>query len=112
MAKSDTAKLQVVLLWVIWIVGLVWILAEGSFKKDKFIKFWLKQWLSLVLVGIIVWFAGMFLTVLTLGIFGIIMIIVWILFFILWLLGLIWIIQEKTKPLPIVGKLGESIFKF
>ena len=112
MTKSDTGKLQVVLLWIIWIVGLVWMLAEGSHMKNKFVKFWLKQWLAMVLVGVIVYVAGFFLTFVTLGLFGFVLIILWILFFILWIIGLIYILQEKMKPIPIIGKLGESIFKF
>ena len=112
MGKNDNAKLQVILLWVIWIVGLVWILAEGSHKSDKFVNHWLKQWLTLAIVAAIFWVVGIILTIVTLGLFGIVMMIVWVLLLVIWLIGLVNIIKGNTNNLPIVGKWGESLFKF
>src|SRR3989344_6725248 len=97
---SDNGKIQVILLWIIWIVGLIWILVEGTYKKDKFVSFWFKQWLIMLLIGIIVGFAGGILTALTLGLFGIILIPVWLVFLVLWIIGLIYILQGEMKPIP------------
>ena len=109
---QDNSKVQVILLWVIWIVGLIWILAEGSYKKDKFVSFWLKQWLAMVVIGVIVWVLGFILTIVTLGLFGIVLMLLWIGFLVLWIIGLISIIKGDMKPVPVIGKYGVSWFKF
>jgi len=97
-----------ILLWVIWIVGLIWWLADEKMKKNSFVKFWVKQWLILVILAVAVSILG------SIPIIGwlFIMPLGWIFVFVLWVIGLIAIIKGEEKILPVIGKFGQEWFKF
>ena len=96
MAKNDVkeGKVVVILLWIIWIVGLIWYLVDEKMRKNTFVKYWLKQWLILLIasvavsiVGSVIPFVGWFI-VLPIG--SIILVVFWV-------IGLVNIIKGVEK---------------
>lgn len=108
MAKDvEQGKGCALLIWIIWIIGLIWFLVDEKQRNNTFTKFWFKQSLMMVIFGVVI------------GIIAIIPILGWIVYIvglifllIVWIIGLVKIIQGKTEPIPLIGKYGEQWFKF
>ncbi len=90
----------------ITIIGLIIAFVMNNDKKDLFATYHIRQSLGMAVTGI------------ALGIIGLIPILGWIInilgIFILlymWIMGLVHAINEKTKPVPILGKKYEEWFK-
>ncbi|MBW2963783.1 hypothetical protein KY306_03340 [Candidatus Woesearchaeota archaeon] len=108
MAKDvEQGKVCALIIWIIWIVGLIWFLVDEKQRHNPFTKFWFKQSLILIIFGFVI------------GIISIIPLLGWIIYFagvifmlIIWIIGLVKIIQGKTEPIPLIGKLAVQWFKF
>ena len=90
----------------ITIIGLIIAFVMNNDKKNEFAKYHIKQSLGLALTG------------LAMGAVGIIPILGWLInfvgFFVLlfmWVMGLLNAINEKEKPVPLLGSKYESWFK-
>lgn len=90
----------------ITIIGLIIAFVMNSDKKDAFASYHIKQSLGMAITGI------------ALGVIGLIPILGWIInilgiFIILymWIMGLVNAINEKTKPVPLLGKKYEEWLK-
>ncbi|NER19062.1 DUF4870 domain-containing protein [Spongiivirga citrea] len=90
----------------ITIIGLIIAFVMNNDKKDVFATYHIRQSLGMAATG------------LALGIIGIIPILGWIInilgIFVLlymWIMGLVNAVNEKTKPVPILGKKYEEWFK-
>ncbi len=88
------------------IVGLIIAFVMNSDKKNEFAKYHIRQSLGLAVTGLV------------LGIIGLIPILGWIInilgFIVLvymWVIGLMNAINEKQKPVPLLGKKYEEWFK-
>ncbi len=97
-------KLCAILNYLVFIVGIIWWLADEKMKKNKFATFHVKQVLILIIVSIIVSFINI------IPILGqIIFLIAEIIILVLWIIGLINAISGKEKELPIIGKFAEKL---
>ncbi len=90
----------------ITLIGLIIAFVMNSEKKNKFAQYHIRQSLGLALSGLV------------LGAIGLIPILGWIInilgFFVMvymWVMGLMNAINEKQKPVPILGKKYEEWFK-
>ena len=87
---------------VAWFIFFVPLLTDG--KDSKFVKFHVNQSLLFVLASAVVGVAGMILTIVTLGLFGLFMPLLWIGMLVLWIIGLMSAINGEMKRLPLIGK--------
>lgn len=94
---SDKSKAAAVLSYLL--VGIIWFFADKELQRDKFVKFHVKQ--GMVFLGTVValqialgmlFFIGWFLAPL-----------VGLVEFVLWILGVVYALQGKEQPLPIIG---------
>lgn len=93
---------------VAYIVFFIPLLTEA--KKDPFVKYHVKQGLSLFIAAIVVWIVSYVL--IYIPIIGLML--SWLLslfLFILWIIGIMNAVKGEKKPLPIIGEFGEK-FKF
>jgi uncharacterized membrane protein len=107
--EIEESKICVILMYIIFLVGLIWFLVDEKMKGNKFAKFHLKQLLILIIasvavsiVGSIIPFIGWFI-ILPIGS---------LLVFVLWIFGLVYAIKGEEKPVPIIGQLAEKWFTF
>lgn len=103
MGVSGDKKLLVVLLWVVWIVGLIWFLVDESMKKDAFVKYHLKQWLVAVIAMVAYSIVYSILTAVTFGLFFFVGWIVYLLGLVWFIQGIVYALQGEQKPLWLVG---------
>jgi len=75
-------------------------------KDDPFVKYHIKQGLTLFIFEVVLSILSGFLWFL-----AILWWVIWILLFIVWIMGIINAANGKQEPLPVIGKIGES-FKF
>ena len=87
---------------VAWFIFFVPLLTDA--KDSKFVKFHVNQSLLFVLASAVVGVAGMILTIVTLGLFGLFMPLLWIGMLVLWIIGLMSAINGEMKRLPLIGK--------
>ena len=94
-----------------FIVGIIWYFLENK-VQNRITTFHVKQSLNLFIIAIIIEVAAGFLTVITLGLFGIIAVILQIGLFILWIIGIINASQKRTIEIPIIGEFAKKYLKF
>ena len=87
---------------VAWFIFFVPLLTDA--KDSKFVKFHVNQSLLFVLASAVFGVAGMILTIVTLGLFGLFMPLLWIGMLVLWIIGLMSAINGEMKRLPWIGK--------
>jgi len=95
---AENGKVCAILLYILWIVGIIWYFVDEKQKNNPFTKFHLKQSLVLVIVCVAI-------NIVTCGFGGIIGLVFAI-------IGLINAVNGETKELPIIGKFAEQWFKF
>ena len=102
-------KVCSIVMYIVFLIGLVWWLADEKMKKNKFVTYHLKQNLIIIIaafavstVGGIIPFIGWFI-ILPIGSLVV---------FVLWVIGLINAIKGEEKPVPLIGKLAEKWFTF
>ena len=105
----EESKICVILMYIIFLIGLIWFLVDDKMKHNSFAKYHLKQVLIILIASFVVSFVGSIIPFI--GWF-VILPIGSLIVFILWLFGLVYAIQGKTKPVPIIGKLAEKWFTF
>jgi len=98
MAKEDNSKLVAVLSYL-FLIGWIIALIINLQQKTRLGSFHIRQTLMLMLAGIVVSFIP------------IVNFVSWIVLFIFWLIGLIGAINGEEKEIPLIGKLGQDIFK-
>lgn len=81
------------------IVGVIWYFVDDRMKKDLFVKFHAKQGLVLILSIITLQVLSSLVIFLT-----ILWIIIGIFLLILGLIGIIYALEDKEKPIPLIGK--------
>ncbi|MBW2992698.1 hypothetical protein KY345_05770 [Candidatus Woesearchaeota archaeon] len=96
------------------LVGIIWYFADEKMKKNNFVKHHVKQGLNLLIISIVLsvlWgVLGM-----TLVLIPVIMVaapIVNIILLVLWIFGLVYAINGKTKPVPVVGMFANKYLTF
>jgi uncharacterized membrane protein len=98
MAKKDQAKLVAILSYIT-IIGWVIALVINSNNRSSLGSFHLRQALILIIAGVVLswipvlgWIVG-------------------IIIFVFWIMGLIYAIQGKEKPIPLIGEYAQKWFK-
>jgi uncharacterized membrane protein len=115
MAKNNNSesKIVAILLYIVWIVGVVWYLVDEKMQKNKFAKFHLKQSIVLVIASI-VWSIAYSIVYGILGFvtMGFFLFVGWVGFY----LPLVWVIQglvhaakEEEKELWLIGKFAKKL---
>ena len=84
------------------IVG--FIIALLTKKDDKYVMYYAKESLVLFIASVILYIAGGILTVITLGIFGIVMFLVWLFIMVLWVIQIINSFSGEMRSTPIIGQ--------
>ena len=105
MGDVEDGKIVAVLLWLVWIIGLIWWLADEKMKNNAFVKHHVKQTLVLIIASVIISIVGSIIPIIGWFIIlplGMLLVFVW------WIQGLIYAIQGSTKPLWLIGKYGEK----
>lgn len=105
--EVDQGKACALVIWVIWIVGLIWFLADEKQRNNKFTKYWFKQSLIMLIFGVVISIVAI------IPILGWIIYVVGLIFLLIaWIIGLVRIVQGKTIPIPIIGQFAEKWFQF
>lgn len=94
---SEKSKAAAVLSYLL--VGIIWFFADKELQKDSFAKFHVKQGMVFIATVIILQFALRMLFFIG----WILMPLVGLLEFVLWIFGIIYALQGKERPLPIIG---------
>lgn len=115
---KDDGKICAILSYVL--IGIIWFFADNKMRKNALAKYHAKQALNLLIIEVvfsIVWgvFVGI-IAAITFG-YGLLLLapisgLIWLAFFALWVFGLIYAIQEKQKPIPVIGAFAEKYLKF
>ncbi len=108
--KQENEKIIAGLSYVI--IGLIWYLMDENYKKNEFVKFHVKQGLNLILIGIILNASVEILSYISFGIFRIISWAFGFIFLVLWIIGIINVINNETKEVPIIGQFAKNYLKF
>ena len=95
---SDKSKAAAVLSYLL--IGIIWYFADKDLKHDSLAKFHAKQGIVFfavmillqIVLNLFVWFVGWTLSP-----------IVGIIELVLWIFGVVYALQGKEKPLPIIG---------
>ena len=109
MSEAEEGKVCSILSY--FLVGIIWYFADEKMKKNAFAKFHAKQGLALLIVCVAVSIVGSVLGWLPIigGFMRVIMLLLSLCLFVLWVLGIINSAQGKSKALPVIGSLGESL---
>lgn len=101
-------KICGILIYIVWIVGIIWYFADPKMRQNAFAKFHAKQGIMLVILGIVIsilylipYFGWFFIS--------------WagsILMLVLAIMGIINVVKGEMKPLPVIGNLAEKWLKF
>ena len=113
----EEGKVCAILAYLFFVVGLLWYFLDENMKKNKFAAFHVKQAITLMLASTALGFGiGILAVILTITIIGILFIIpLMLLVFVpsIWtIIGVVYSLQGKMKPLPLIGEYGEKWFKF
>ena len=106
--EVEEGKIVGILLYIVWIVGIIWYFADDKMKNNSFAKYHAKQSIMLVILMVILYALT---AVPVLGWF----ILSWlapIVHIILLIIGIVNVVHGEKKPLPVIGKLAEKWFKF
>lgn len=113
--KADDSKTFAFIAILLGIIGFV--IALVTKRDDKYVMYYAKQSLVLMITGfavmIVYWILTAIITVVTFG-FGVIIMapigfLVWGGFLVLWVFGIIYSLSGEEKPIPIIGKYAEKI---
>lgn len=112
-ANSSDGNVFAGLIYLVSILGIVGIILSIVFylirKDDPLVKYHFKQWLVLLIFGII---GSIISAILILVLVGFVLLaIVAVVCLVLWIIGMINGFSGKMQPLPIIGKYAEK-FKF
>jgi uncharacterized membrane protein len=116
--EVEEGKVCAILLYLVWIVGIIWYFADDKMRKNKFANYHAKQSIVLVitavalsiglsiLAAILIWipFIGW-------ALISLLWIAFWIIMLIFVILGIINSVNGAQKPLPIIGQFAKN-FKF
>ncbi|MCK4588800.1 MAG: DUF4870 domain-containing protein [Nanoarchaeota archaeon] len=113
MAKENSglAGVMYLLSLILGVVG--WVIAIiiwAAKKDDKLINYHFKQLLILWIASIVIGVVGAVTSVILIGL--LILVAGGIFILVLWIIGIVNAFSGKMKPLPVIGKWGESWFKF
>lgn len=89
-------------------LGILVLIPYLTKKGDQFVMGHVKQGLMLLIVDVILWFAGWILTMVTLGLFAPVMMIIWLLVMVVAIIGIVKAAQGQTWVIPVVGKTAAS----
>ena len=115
--EIEEGKVCAVIMYLFFIVGLLWYFLDEKMKKNKFAEYHLKQAIVLVLASMIISFGvGILSFIFAITIIGLIFIFpLMLLAFVpmIWtIIGIVYSVQGKMKPLPLIGEYAEKWFKF
>jgi uncharacterized membrane protein len=102
-SEVEQGKVCAILSYIL--VGIIWFFADDKMKKNKFVKFHVKQSLVLLILNVCVYIVG---TILPFIGWFIILPLGSIFVLVLWIFGIINSINGKEKELPIIGKFAEK----
>lgn len=114
----EEGKVCSILLYVVWIVGIIWYFADDKMRKNSFANYHAKQSIVLVIAAVAL---SIGLSILS-AIFFWIPFVGWALMSLLWLafwvimlifviLGIMHAVKGEEKPLPVIGQFAKN-FKF
>ena len=95
-----------------FIVGIIWFFVDNNLKKNKKVKFHVKQALNLIVVSVILGIIFSLVNVLTFGLLYFLYVLVRIALFVLWFVGLVNAINLKQKEIPFIGHFAEMYLTF
>lgn len=110
MAKEGNEKLVAILSY--FLVGIIWYFVDAKVRKDKRVKFHVKQALNLLIISVAIGIIFGWILFWSFGIFYFIYLILRIALFVLWIIGLINAINLKQKDIPIIGQLAGKYLTF
>lgn len=109
-SQVDNSKVFSALTYPLFIVGLIWYLADEKIQKDAFAKYHFKQSLILAIVNVGLWILGSLLFSIIwwrlASLIGSINGIVWL---VCSVLGIINVLNGAKKELPVIGHLAEKL---
>jgi uncharacterized membrane protein len=103
-AKAGSNNLMAVFAYL-WILIIIPFLTDS--KNDPFVKYHLKQGLALLIFEVIGWVAGWFLIFIPV-IGWVIMWLWWLASFVIAIVGIINVLNNQEKELPLVGQYGKN----
>ena len=118
MAKNEIEEGKICAALSYILIGIIWYFVDEEMKKNKYVKFHVKQGIILIIFSVIVAIANAILasiiTVLSYVTFGgaavllFIPTIVGLIPLVLMIIGMVYAIQGKEKVLPVIGKFGKN----
>lgn len=108
--KQDNSKAVAILSY--FLVGIIWYFVDEDVRKNKEVKFHVKQALNIGIISIVLSVVLGWFTLFTFGFFYFIFVLVRIGVFVLWLIGLINAINMNKKEIPVVGEFAEKYLTF
>ena len=104
---ADDSKTFAFLAIFLGLVG--FIIALVTKKDDKYVMFYAKQSLALIIVAVGLYIIGFVLSIVTLGIgFFFLFPIIWLIIAVLWFIGWLNALSGQEKYIPVIGKLGDK----
>lgn len=110
MAKKGTEKLVSILSY--FLIGIIWYFVDEDVRKNKVVKFHVKQALNLLIISVALGIIFSFFTVITFGLFYFVYLVVRVILFVLWIIGLINAINMNKKEIPIIGEFADRYLTF
>ena len=104
---ADDSKTFAFLAIFLGLVG--FIIALVTKKDDKYVMFYAKQSLALIIVAVGLYIIGFVLSIVTLGIgFFFLFPIIWLIIAVLWFIGWLNALSGQEKYIPVIGRLGDK----
>ncbi len=104
---SSNQKVNVEMAVIAYVFFLIPLLTES--KDDPFVKFHLKQAITLVIFSVSAWIVSSVVPVIGWFIIGPV---TSLLFLVFWVMGVVNAINKQQKELPLIGKYAEQLLKF
>lgn len=91
-----------------FLIGIIWFLVDDKMKKNKFVKYHVKQSLILIVASIALSIVNTIL--LFVPVIGWLIILVANIFiFVLWILGIVYSARGEEKELPLIGQFAKHL---
>ena len=91
-----------------FIIGIIWFFADKEMHKSKLVKFHSKQMINISVFNVSISILGIMLPIVgenLLYVGGLVILV-------LWVLGIINAVNEKTKPIPLIGEIAEKYLTY
>lgn len=87
------------------LIGIIWFVADKKMKRDKLVKFHVKQAIVLFVTSIVLSILATAIPIIG----GLIYLLVELFILVLWILGIVSALGGKREELPVIGRFGELL---